>query len=279
MPHRSRRRHFLPLALAAALLAAVPGAALAVEPLDTFNVSLGGYVTRFDTRVRADGEFFDGTPIDLSRDLGLDKDDMIGFLGVSWRPFERHEVGMLYFQNGVDSEKRLERDFVFEDHLYQASATVRGRYDLEALEAYYTWWGFLQENWALGPRLGLTWYKVELGVELEADVNGTPVGSGGLEDSVSADLPAPTLGAAWRWTPAEDWRIVADAGWFSTEINNIQGDVTYARAGVEWHPWERFGLLLDYTLSDIDARTDRNSFRGHLELRNSGLRMGVMYRF
>lgn len=278
MPHPVRHSHFFPLATAA-LLAAMPGVAAAVEPLDTFSASIGGYITRFDTRVRADGAIFDGTSIDLSRDLGLDKDDTIGFLGLSWRPFERHEIGVLYFQNGVDSEKRLERDIMFEDHLYQASATVRGYYDVDTIEAYYTWWGFSQENWALGPRVGLTWYRVELGIELEADVNGNPIGSGGLEDSVSADLPAPTLGAAWRWTPAEDWRIIADAGWFSTEINDIDGDVTFVRTGVQWYPWERFGLQLDYTLSNINARTDRDTFTGHLELRNSGLRLGAIYRF
>ena len=84
-------RRLTGLSAVAAVLAAIPAAAAAVEPLDTFSVSIGGYVTRFDTRVRADGELFGGTTIDLSRDLGLDKDDMIGFLGVSWRPFARHE--------------------------------------------------------------------------------------------------------------------------------------------------------------------------------------------
>ena len=87
-------RRLTGLSAVAAVLAAIPAAAAAVEPLDTFSVSIGGYVTRFDTRVRADGELFGGTTIDLSRDLGLDKDDMIGFLGVSWRPFARHEVGL-----------------------------------------------------------------------------------------------------------------------------------------------------------------------------------------
>jgi hypothetical protein len=275
MPYASRRTKCLLLAF----LPLASGSAAAVEPLDTFSVSLGGYVTRFDTRVRVDGQTLGGTSIDLSRDLGLDPDDTIGFAGLTWRPFERHEVGVAYFSNEVESDRRLQRDIVFDGNVYSASATVRGHYGFDAVEAYYTWWGFLQENWALGPRLGVTWYRVELGLELEADVNGEPVADGTLDDTVSADLPAPTLGAAWRWTPAEDWRIVADAGWFSTEINQIDANVTYARAGVEWHPWARVGLTLDYTLSDIDARTEREAFTGQLQLRNSGLRMGVLYRF
>ncbi|WP_372017259.1 hypothetical protein [Pseudoxanthomonas sp. 10H] len=271
-PYRTKR-------LLLAALAIPPGTAAAIEPLDTFSASVGGYVTRFDTRVRVDGDALGGTSIDLSKDLGLDADDMIGFARLTWRPFDRHEVGLSYFRNAVEADRRLERDIVFDDNVYAAAATVRGHYDVDAVEAYYTWWGFSQRNWALGPRLGVTWYRIELGLELEADVNGDPVAGGTLEDSVSADLPAPTLGAAWRWTPAEDWRVSADAGWFSTEINDIDGDVIYARAGVEWHPWARVGLMLDYTLSDIDARTEREAFTGRLQMRNSGLRVGVLYRF
>lgn len=275
MPHMSRRTKSMLLAA----LSLTPGVAAAVEPVDTFSASIGGYVTRFDTRIRADGELIDGTTIDLGRDLGLDKNDTIGFASVSWRPFERHEFGLSYFSNDTEADKRLERDIVFDDSVYRASATVHGRYDLDSVEAYYTWWGFLSENWALGPRVGLTWYQIELGVELELGVDGEPVGSGGLEDSVSADLPAPTLGASWRWTPAEDWRLLVDAGWLSTEINDIDGTIVYGRFAVEWHPWQRMGLVLDYTLSDIQAQTERRLYTGRLEMRNSGLRFGLVYRY
>ena len=66
------------LASALALLL-LPGAAAAVEPLDTVSFSVGSYVSRFDTRIRADGQILDGTTVDLSRDLGLDPEDLLAF--------------------------------------------------------------------------------------------------------------------------------------------------------------------------------------------------------
>ena len=90
--------------------------------------------------------------------------------------------------------------------------------------------------------------------------------------------PAPTLGLGWRWTPAQDWRISADAGWLSTEINGIDGTVTYARVGAEWHRWKHVGLLLEYNYTDISASTERNHFTGNLDMRDSGLRLGVVFR-
>jgi len=261
------------------LLATAPGVAAAVEPLDTFNFSVGTYVSRLDTQVRADGEITGGTSVDLRRDLGLDVNGSIAFARLSWRPFARHEFGVSYFSDGMDSERRLERDIDFEDHVYRAAATVRAEYDVDAIEAWYTWWAFSSANWALGPRLGVTWYRIGLGLSLQLDVDGNPVGSGGLEDTFRGDLPAPTLGASWRWTPAEDWRIAADAGWLSTEINNIEGTVGYARLGLEWHPWQHAGLMLDYQYTDLRASTERQHFTGHLQMRDEGLRFGVVVRY
>lgn len=256
---------------------AVPAAA--VEPLDTFSVRLGGYVSRFDTRVRVDGERLPGTDINLRHDLGLDPDDTLGFAGVTWRPFERHEFALSYFSNDAASDHRLERDIVFDDNVYEARATVHTDYDFDAYELSYTWWGVSREDWALGPRLGLIWYQVELALHVDLDVNGEPVGENDLERRASADLPAPSIGVGTRWTPGEDWRLLAELGYFSTTISDVDGDVLYGRAGVEWHPWTRVGLMLDYVVSRVDLDLEKADFQGNLHFRNSGLRVGVIYRF
>ena len=261
------------------LLAVLPGTAAAVEPLDQVGFSLGSYVNRFDTVLRADGHVTgSGTSVDLGRDLGLDPDDLLAFARLTWRPFDRHEFGLSYYGNSVKADHRLEHDIVFEDDVYQAKASVHGHLDMRSLEAYYTWWAHSSDTWALGPRVGVTVYRVELGLELTLDVNGNPVGSGSMDGAYRGDLPAPTLGASWRWTPAEDWRISADAGWLSTEINRIDGTVTYARVGAEWHRWRHVGLMLEYSFTDIRANTAREHFTGNLDLRDSGLRLGVVFR-
>lgn len=258
------------------LLAARP--AKAVEPLDTFSVRIGGYVTDFDTRVRADGDTFDGTTIDLHRDLGLEKDKTIGVAGLTWRPFNRHEFGLSYYNDDVSSEHRLTRDIEFQDSLYTASSTVRAHFDLDAYEFNYTYWAWARERWALGPRVGLIWYRMGLSLELELNVDGNSAGATRKEE-VDTDLPAPAIGAGWRWTPNEDWRLSADVGYFTADINDIDADVTYARGGVEWFPWRNWGFWLDYTLRRINADADTNSFTGSLRFTDSGLRLGVSYRF
>lgn len=252
--------------------------AAAVEPLDTFNIRVGGYISKFDTELSADGETSRGTRIDLHRDLGLDQDNIIAFVGANWRPFEHHEFGFAYYQDSVDGTRQLHRDISFNGTTYQANATVRTDYDLDAYELNYTWWAASHERWALGPRLGLIWYKIGLSIDLELDANGNQVG-GTVGDSVSADLPSLNIGGSWRWTPADDWRISAEAGYFQANINDIDADVTFGRLGVEWFPWDQFGFSLDYTINHIDASVEKSRYHGDFDFTDDGLRLGAVYRF
>ncbi|MET0807907.1 MAG: hypothetical protein ABWX93_04020, partial [Pseudoxanthomonas sp.] len=263
---------------AGGILSCITSTAWAIEPLDTFSGRLGGYISNFDTQVRADGETSSGTDVDLDRDLGLDKNKTIGFVGVTWRPWEHHEFGLSYYGKDSDKTKILERDIEFDGTLYETSSTVRAEFGVDAYEAYYVWWAASHEEWALGPRLGLVWYSVDLGMDLRLDANGQQVGTS-VRNEVSADLPAPTIGGSWRWTPADDWRISADAGYFAADFNDVDADVFFGRAGVEWFPWDNVGFSLDYVISNIKADAEKTDFNGHFDLVDSGIRLGAVYRF
>lgn len=250
----------------------------AVEPLDTFSARIGGYVTEFDTEVRADGETRSGTSIDLQRDLGLDESNTVAFIGLTWRPFESHEFGLSYYEDDADASRTIDRTIVFEGTTYEAQSTVRADIDLDAYDLYYVWWAGNTENWALGPRFGLVWYRMRLGLSLEIDSAGNRV-DGAVSETVDADLPAPSIGGSWRWAPVDQWRFSADLGYFSADVNDIDADITFGRIGVEWFPWTQAGISLDYTLRRIEADADTSDFVGNLDFIDSGLRLGFVYRF
>lgn len=269
----------MPLTAAVALL--LPLVSMdcrAIEPLDTFSARIGGYITDFDTQVRADGETQAGTEVDLQRDFGLDERNTVAFAGVTWRPFDNHEFGLSYYQDDADATRRITRTIEFDGTQYEADSTVRASVDLSAYDLYYVWWAANNERWALGPRAGLVWYRMELGLSMEIDSGGNRI-DGAISESVDADLPAPSIGGSWRWAPLEQWRFSADVGYFSADVNDIDADVTFGRIGVEWFPWESAGVSLDYTRRKIEADADRDDFAGNLEFIDSGLRLGFVYRF
>ncbi|MBU8974574.1 MULTISPECIES: porin family protein [unclassified Lysobacter] len=265
----------LPLAV---LLAMTSMQARAIEPLDTFSARIGGYITEFDTEVRADGETESGTRIDLQRDLGLDESNTVAVVGVTWRPFDNHEFGLSYYQDDASASRTTNRSITFEDTTFEAQSTLRAEVDLDAYDLYYVWWGVNNDRWALGPRVGLVWYRMNLELSLQVDAQGNRI-DGAIREDVDADLPAPSIGGSWRWAPLDDWRFSADVGYFSADIDNIDADITFGRLGVEWFPWERAGLSLDYTVRRIEADSRRDDFIGNLDFTDSGIRLGAVYRF
>ncbi|WP_156924825.1 hypothetical protein [Pseudoxanthomonas sp. J35] len=108
----------------------------------------------------------------------------------------------------MEADRRLQRDIVFEDKVYEAASTVHARYDLDSIEAYYVWWAFSEDTWALGPRAGLTWYRIDFGLKATLEMDGTPA-SGELEEHYRGDLPAPALRRAGRLQPVPDRRQYA----------------------------------------------------------------------
>ncbi|UHQ20080.1 hypothetical protein LVB87_02665 [Lysobacter sp. KIS68-7] len=266
--------------LTLALLALAPTKARAVEPLDVFSARIGGYITSWDTNVRADGRTARGTDVDIHKDFGLDDSGTIAYVGLTWRPWESHEFGLTYYTDDAKATRTITRNIEFQDTLYPVNSTVNAHAGIDAYEAYYVWWAGQRDNWALGPRVGLIWYRLDLSLQMVVDANGNQVGAGFREEA-SADLPSITLGGAWRWTPGGHgpWRIGADVGYFKANINDVDANVTFGRIGVEYFPWEQAGFSLDYTRSKISADASKSHFVGNVDFIDAGLKLGFVYRW
>ena len=218
-----------------------------------------------------------GTPVNLQHDLGLDDNNPVANIGLTWRPREHHEFGLNYYNKDADKTQVLDRDFYFEDTHYQTRSTVRASVDVDSYEAYYIWWAAAHDTWSLGPRMGLVWYRIDLGLTAKLDANGAPVS--GIGDSAAADLPTPTIGGSWRWDFAPKWRLNADAGYFPLNMSDIDGDVYHARLGVEWFPWQHSGFLLDYTMDRVKVDVQESQLKGTLDFNDEGVRVGYIHRF
>lgn len=266
------------LAISAALLPRVGLAQNSLPALDRASVQIGFTAPDFDTIVRADGSTTGGTQVHLTRDLGLENSNVVGSLSLSWRPFENHEFFLTYFNDDADATRRLDREVVFEDTVYEVDATVHSELDIDAYTFAYVWWAKNEENWALGPRLGMVYYDIGASIELTADANGDQV-TGGVREEASPKVPAPVIGGSWRWVPADDWRLKLDAGYFSTSLSDIDGSVSYINAGAEWFPWKNWGLAFNYSYQDVDVESERDAFRGDLDFVNKTATLGVIYRF
>lgn len=269
---------FSAIAIAAAMSAPV---AMAQETpvLDRASFQLKLAIPDTQTDVRADGTTGSGTEVDFENDLGIDNDSNVATIGGTFRPWDNHEFSLTYYTLDNDATRRISRNISFDGQNYATNSTIKTEYSLDTFDMSYTWWGMNEDSWALGPRVGLVWYSLDLGLSATLDANGVPVAGGVGRAEISANVPAPTIGGGWRWRPADHWRVKVDGGYFQANISDFDGAVTYVSAGVEWIPWENWGFTGTYTRSNIDVSGTDTDFTGDLDFTQANFSLGVIYRF
>lgn len=265
--------------LLTALLPSMVSAQSALTALDKASISLRLALPNVSTELRADGANNNGTTIDFKRDLAVDSSNVVAFIGGTWRPWDDHEFALSIYNDSDSATNIIEREIIFDGVIYGVDSTVKTERKLRTYDFSYTWWAANHERWALGPRIGLVYYNWDASLEMITDANGNPVAGGTVSSEISPSLPAPTIGAGWRWLPSEAWRIRVDAGYFNANINDIDSGVTYLNAGLEWFPHEHWGVSLNIGRQNIDLSQLKNDFRGDLDFRQTNSSVGVTYRF
>lgn len=266
-------------AFLAALLPSAASAQSALTALDKASVSLRLALPNINTEVRADGASNTGTPIDFNKDLGIDSSNAVAYIGGTWRPWDNHEFALSIYNDSDAAKRVLDRQIVFDGVTYAVNSTVKAERKLRTYDLSYTWWAANHDNWALGPRVGVVYYNWDVKLDMTLDANGNPVANGAVSAEVSPSLPAPSIGAGWRWLPAEDWRVNLDAGYFNADFNDVETGVSYVNAGVEWFPREHWGVSLNITSQNIDVSAAKLDFSGDLDFRQTNASIGVIYRF
>lgn len=252
--------------------------AVEVEALDTWSVAVGGFALNMDADMRIDGDTAGGEEINLSRDLGLDKDSGVFYISVGWRPFEHHQFDFSYYSDDVSGSKSIDREIVIDDEVFEVGALVESKLGYDAYDLTYTWWVHSIPEQAFGINLGLVNYALDLDVRAELAANGENEAVE-LSASASADLPAPKIGVSYRRAFGDGWRFSADVSAFKATIGDIDANVFDATAGLEYFPWEHVGARLQYSVNRIRADAEKDAFNGKADLDFSGVQLQLVGRF
>ncbi|MET3650525.1 hypothetical protein [Dyella japonica] len=251
--------------------------------LDYLSVSIGGFANNNSASMRADGHVKNsGTRLDFSRDLGQGGTRTLPYLSVTWRPWDRHEFEFTYYHDSTDSTRYLNRTLQFNGNQLDVGAQLHSRFTLDAGSVGYRYWAWIGERGAFGVSGGLQFYRFSLklsGNAFAANGSGSATASGSRTARVSSNLPDPSIGVSYRYQAASWVRIVADAGAFKANINQIDARLYNARVGAEFYPWEHFGITTQYAFNKIDADVNKSNFNGNVNFRFKGFQLLVRARF
>jgi hypothetical protein len=230
---------------------------------DPFAISLGTYIVGTNTELRVNGDEI-GDKINLEDTFGSADQNRFRVDGY-WRFADRHKLRFLWFDWRANRRKKIKEDFVFDDVLYEADATVELNNNFAVYELAYEYAFLRRENYELTGTLGL--HYTEFGVELKAklDVNGEPVGKGTAKADADVGAPLPVLGLRLLWNMGRNFWLDGSAQYFALTYGDYDGNLQDYRVGVTWQPRKWMGVGLGFNVFDVNVDVEKDRFDGSLD--------------
>lgn len=269
LPHHGLSILALVATSGAGLMMSMPASAELSPALDRISISAGAF--------RADPKFSAAlsTPYGTlqSGDIGLSmetmprvKADIMIFdsqgLSLDFYQYKRGYTGAIANNTNVNGSALTT----------VGNANLDLQLDFAKLE--YRWW-FGSGNTVFGLGAGLAYYKLSLNANATASVGASTASTQG---AYSDDALAPLLGIGVRHAISPDLRLFADASGVKHSRGRLSGEIYNAAVGVEWFPVKNVGLVLDYSMSQMEMNRD-DAVDAKLKLKLQGPSAFVKVRF
>lgn len=256
---------FVLLASGAAVAGDGEGGALPARPLDRTSVWLGGFNARSDTTLTARAHVLDysaSASVNLEDDLGLDDVQPVSHARLDFLVGDSQGFSFEYFGYRRSNGRVLARDIDFDGQTYRASAEIRGEFNYDFGSAAYRWW-FGEGATAYGLGLGVAYYRVQTLLEGRVSLDDESLAA---STRSSDEALAPMLALGWRHGVSDDLRVYADLSGVAKGGRGLSGHIVDAAVGVEWFPFRRVGLALEYGATTIRLDRRREYLDGRLDL-------------
>ena len=245
----------------AALLAAVPlspsGASAQETRTDvpqTFRIELGGFRVASNTELRLSGSR-PGDDLDFERDLQLPGVTTTAYIEGFWQAGRRHQLSLNW--TGIKREGdpvTLEREIQWGDEVFQIGTVVRGTSDIDFVSGAYRFSLFKNEQFDIGPAIGIGYLKVTAGVRGQVRANGDltlDIDEEGSFGSITGDL-----GGYLYWWPGKRVLVRGDLRYIFVSFESSEGEVAEGRVAITWFPWRQVGIGAQYSYTKF--RYDRD---------------------
>ena len=259
---------------ASVILAASPAlaqtAAFSDVP-DRFRLELGGFHIGADTELTFNTTGSPAEPVNFES-LNLPDSSTRFYVEGFWRPWRRHQFSLSWYRISRDGDPRTsQRDFMWGDRVITAGATVTAHAKSNYLSGVYRFAAYKNDRFEIGPSLGIGHLSLTAGFSGTASVN-TAIGTVSGPFDIAKDTGQITgdLGGYLYWWPIRRLLVRGDMRYIIVKPENSEAAVTDGRGAVIYHPWQNFGIGLQYTYTKF--RYDRDILSKELggKLRYSG---------
>lgn len=250
--------------------------------LDRFSLYLGAYYTDNTTNISGQTNKFGG----VSGNLNLQND--LDFPKHTWQPRVRFDF-LIGDHSGLDFDfyhvdqshsKTEAASAVVDGTPVSGQATVGGYVNFDFAKVGYKWW-FGTGSDVFGVGVAAAYYRVHAGIEGSGTATATGIGtvSGATGASYTDSAWAPDLELGWRHAFNNNLRVYANIDGIKRWSGSPYGDIYNGSVGVEWFPFQSWGVGAEYDYSRININWKHTSYNDRLYVRTDGPTFFIRYRF
>ena len=184
-------------------------------------------------------------------------------LNFTWRfsKSNNYSVNAEYFSVNTSKTVTLDETIEWNDKIYEVGAEVTGGYKFALYRIFFGRVISRGNKHELGGGLGFHTVSVKGFIEGEASVN---EGSASFErSSSSVTLPLPNIGFWYIWAPHQKWAFTGRLDWFGVSISNFSGNLWGLTPGVNYQAFKNIGFSAEYRYLALEAKVDKDSWKGN----------------
>lgn len=242
-------------------------------PWEKGSIMFGGFLAAFDSTLGFGVNHAAGVTVNAEELFDLDSSLTVWRAQALYRPGEsrRHQVDLIYSRYHRDGSTTLSEEIDINGMTIPVGAEVETVFNFDIIRGTYSY-AFLQDE-RMRIAVGLGVYAVPLRYGLEITTNTRTE----IEQAdTTLPLPALALRAEFQLIPRLFLSSSLDAMYL--EIDDFKGSLLDVNVGLEWRPWNRFGIGIGYNALSVSVEGEDESsnypgidFVGSVDVRFSGL--------
>jgi hypothetical protein len=254
----------------ALVLSALPGAALAEHPQDSFWGELAYFYPTIDSTARLDltATARPGSTIRLEDELDLDERKGTPYLTLGMRLGDRWRLEFEYYELNRSASKTLTRQIEWGDSTFPVGVQIDSTFDTTVYR-FTGGYSFIKDQTAeagVGFGLHITDFTTAL-----SGVGNGPNGSASFQSEKRDTLvPLPTLGLFGAYKVSDQLSLRGRVDFLSLKYEDYDGKLVNWMASIDWRFARNWGAGIGYRYVDYQLEATSSDFRGEINYNFKG---------
>ena len=257
-----------------ALIVTVPGVAAGADDVHPLMSSkywgnIGVYFSARDFDASAEGSIVGITRgFDFESSTGLDDRPNLFMAELGWQFTPKWGVALQYFESERSASKTLSESIEWRDLVFDVGVRIDASTSMEVTRLFFA--RRFRDDGPHSLRLGAGIHWLSMGASLAGEATLNDLSREFRRSVVKTEIPMPNVGAWYRYSPSKRWMFNFRADWLSASIDNYDGRIWNASAGVNFSPWDHFGLGLSYQFFQLSGSISEERWRGEVQTTFTG---------